>query len=510
MHRRLPVLGLSSLWLLLACGAPQPPAITCGDGTRLDGTRCVSTIAPVQCAPGTRLEAGACVPASTPVTCASGTHLEAGRCVVDAVACAPGTHLEVDRCVVDPPLVQPTSWSANVRVCPAGVRCLEPQLALAADGTLFAAYTVVSGAQQQSQVALAVSTDDGASFTEAKRFSGSEGYAYSPTLAVDPGGALLLAWNDYHLGAGPQDYGTGDIVLSVSMDRGQTWTAPSLLSGPPAESLHYRPWLAAGAQGVDLVWQRYESQQSTMLFARSVDRGATFSIPALLPDDAGPYDYVDPRGPATRLDSGELLLPYQRIGYDLTNGGYLSQIGVQTYQQDPQGAVTAMGSLDVKRLFYTSELAVDPMPSLTAAGTRRCLAFVDAQSRDSDIFVLTADGPFTSGSKPHALPGGTGTTQRAPHAQLDGEGRCHVTWLDNRTGQWELWSAIVGADGLPRAPERVSDDRFPEDGVTKRLSDVTGLVLGATRRFAAWTDTRDGQQSVYLSSAPLEGVPATP
>lgn len=508
MHFRLPALGLSSLLLAVACGpASQPPPITCGEGTRLAGTACVSAVTPVQCAPGTRLEGTSCVSAVTPITCAVGTHLEAGRCVVDAVACAPGTHLEADRCVVDPPPAHQTAWGANVRVCPQGAECLEPQLALAADGTLYVAYTVTSSATRQSQVAVAVSTDDGATFVEKKRFPGSEGYAYSPTLAVDATGAVLLAWNDYHLGAGQEDYGTADILLATSADQGGTWSTPSSLSGPIASALHYRPWLTVDALGVDVVWQRYEAQTSSMLFARSVDGAATFSFPALLPDDAGPYDYVDPRGPGARLASGELLLPYQRLGYDLSNGGYLSQVGVQRYQQDAQGAVTAMGGVDVKRLFYTREVAVDPMPSLAALPSgRRCLAFVDAPSRDSDVFVLAADDAFTTAMRPHALPGGAGTTQFAPRAQLDAQGRCHVTWLDNRTGEWELWSAIVGADGAVLEPERVSDARFAEDGVGKRVSEVTGLALGAARRYAAWTDTRDGHQAVYLSSAPLGGV----
>jgi hypothetical protein len=504
MNQRLATLGLSLF--ALACGTAPTPSITCGDGTRLDGTRCVSTLTPVECAPGTRLEGNACVSTIAPVACAAGTHLEAGRCVVDAVACAAGTHLEVDRCVVDPPPEIRTSWGANVRVCAEGVECLEPQLALASDGTLYVAYTTLVNGGAQYAIGLAVSTDDGATFTERKRFTGADGYAYSPTLAVDSTGAVLLAWNDYHPGASQQDYGTGEIYLAVSTDQGQTWSTAQPVSGPPSGSLHYRPWLSADAQGVDLVWQRYEAQDSTMLIARTVDHGTTFTIPALVPTEAGTYDYTTPRGPSARLASGEFLLPYQRLGYDLTNGGYLSQVGVQTLQQDAQGAVTSMGGLDVKRLFYTRDLQLDPMPSLAAGGTRRCLAFLDAPSRDADVYVMTADGPFTSDQRPHEVPGGTGTTQFAPKAQLDAQGRCHVTWLDNRSGQWELWSLQVLADGSLATPERVSDVAFPEDGVKKQLSDVTGLVLGATHRFAAWTDTRDGAQSVYLSRAPLAGL----
>ncbi|MEW5739515.1 MAG: sialidase family protein [Myxococcota bacterium] len=504
---RLTALGVSSLMLAAACGPPKSdPPITCGEGTRLEGTRCVSTLVPIHCAPGTRLEADSCVSTVVPVVCATGTHLEAGTCVVDAVACAEGTHLEAGRCVVDPPPVHHTSWGANVRVCPEGVACFEPQLAVGADGTLYVAYTVNLGSSQ-SAVALAVSTDDGATFTERRRFTGSEGYAYTPTLVVTPGGAVLLAWNDYQVGSGGQgDYGTGDIMLSTSTDQGLTWSQARAISGPTGTALHYRPWLSVDAQGVDVVWQRYENQVSSVLFARSTDQGVNFTVPALLPDDAGPYDYVDLRGPSARLDSGELLAPYQRVGYDLMNGGYQSQIGVHSYQQDAQGTVTSMGGVDLKRLYYTREVPVDPQPSLAALGSgRRCLAFVDAPSRDSDVFVLAANEAFTSNMRPHALPGGTGTTQLAPRAQLDAAGRCHVTWLDNRTGQWEVWSALIGTDGVAAEPERVSDARFPEDSVNKRLSDVTGLALTATHRFAAWTDTRDGIQSVYLSSGPLEG-----
>ncbi|GMU62322.1 MAG: hypothetical protein AMXMBFR34_40850 [Myxococcaceae bacterium] len=508
MSHRLTTLGLSSLLLAAACGPGKTePPITCGDGTRLDGTRCVSALVPIHCAPGTRLEADACVSTVAPVTCARGTHLEAGACVLDAQACAEGTHLADGRCVIDPPPVHHTSWGANVRVCPEGVRCFEPQVAVGADGSLYVAYTVLlGGASQDSAVALAVSSDDGATFTERKRFTGAEGYAYSPTLVVTAGGRVLLAWNDYQPGAGQDDYGTGDILLSTSADSGQTWSSPTTLSGPTATALHYRPWLSVDALGVDVVWQRYESQVSSVLFVRTTDQGATYTLPALLPDDAGPYDYVDLRGPTARLDTGELLAPYQRVGYDLMNGGYLSQVGVQSFQQDAQGTVTSMGGVDLKRLYYTRAMPVDPHPSLAAHGSgRRCLAFVDAPSRDSDVFVLTAEAAFSSSQRPHALPGGTGTTQLAPLAQLDATGRCHVTWLDNRAGEWALWSALVGADGLPAEPERVSDVAFPEDGVSRRLSDITGLAVTATSRYAVWTDTRDGAQSVYLSRGPVGG-----
>jgi len=504
MTNRLAFLGLSLV--ACACGTAAGPTITCGEGTRLNGDRCVSTLTPIECAPGTRLDGNLCVSTIAPVACAPGTHLEAGRCVVDAVACAPGTHLEVDRCVVDPPAAAKTSWGANVRVCAQGQVCFEPQLALAADGTLYVAYTTLTNGGAQYAVAVSVSTDDGATFTEKKRFAGSDGYAYSPTLVVDASGAVLVAWNDYHPGAGANDYGTGEILLAVSTDRGDTWSPSVPVSGPLSATLHYRPWLSADAQGVDVVWQRYESQDSSVLAARTADHGATFTLPALVPDDSGTYDYTMPRGPLARLGSGELLLPYQRLGYDLTNGGYLSQVGVQTFQQDAQGTVTSMGGLDVKRLFYTREYSLDPMPSLAAGGTRRCLAFLDAQSRDADVFVLSSDGPFSSSQRPLEVPGGTGTTQFAPHAALDGQGRCHVTWLDNRSGEWELWSVTAAADGTLGEAERVSDAHFPEDGVNKQLSDVTGLALGATHRFAAWTDTRDGVQSIYLSRASLEGV----
>jgi hypothetical protein len=79
-----------------------------------------------------------------------------------------------------------------------------------------------------------------------------------------------------------------------------------------------------------------------------------------------------------------------------------------------------------------------------------------------------------------------------------------VAWLDHRSGAWELYEATLLADGTWRAPVKVSPMSFIEDGVTHSLSTKVALRINASGRTLAWSDLRNGVESVSFSSAPLE------
>jgi hypothetical protein len=143
--------------------------------------------------------------------------------------------------------------------------CARGNLALAPDGTLFAAGCDARGP------AVAVSTDDGATFAwhqVADRGSGfcdaaSTGCLFT-VVATDSAGNAYVAWMDRSLG-------TWHVFLSHSSDRGATWTAPVRVDHD--EGTAVMPWVAARGPGqVALAW--YASR---------------------LPDDA--YEYEG--GPAT-------------------------------------------------------------------------------------------------------------------------------------------------------------------------------------------------------------------
>jgi hypothetical protein len=202
------------------------------------------------------------------------------------------------------------------------------------------------------------------------------------------------------------------------------------------------------------------------------------------------------------MADGTLLIPYQSIGYDFATGGYKSSAGVITAAIDADQTLTA-SQVDVRKLIYTRDTRLDAEVALAVnASGQRCLAMVDAPSRDYSIFVATSTQAFTPDTKPRLLSDAPGAAQLGPSVAVDASGQCHLVWLDNRSGEWALYSTILRPDGTPVLQEKVSDATFFEDG-TRRITTLTDLALTGANRYALWNDTRDGVPSVYFSRGPL-------
>lgn len=464
------VLGLMLMVKLFSCApAPTGASLTCGAGTVEEGGACVTT-----------------------VRCADGTHDEGGACVADAVAlvtCGAGTHLVERECVIDTPVVPVSPWSAAVPVCAPGVACSEPTLVKTPGGAV-----VVVSESGDSAMSVAVYRQTETGFVLGKRFEGSSQVALTPSLAAR-GATLFLAYTDY-TPSGGQEYGTGDLMLSVSGDLGVTWSEPRrIITALPSSTLLYSPRLTVSAAGLDLVWVDTDGQTTQdNLYAHSDDDGLTFSEPVRLPS-GGQYDSLSLASAAVRIGDS-LELPAQRSGYDVATRGDLSSVEVLS--------VTPMPSLQtktsrIKRVYTSRDFPLDPVPVLAASeGGVRCLAFVDAPSRDVGVFVVRSEGPLDASSRPHAVPGGTGSTQTAPSVGVTADGGCAVAWLDNRSGAWEVYETVLEASGAWREPVKVTREGFTEDGVTKTLSPRVSLV----ERELVWTDFRDGKESVSYSRAP--------
>jgi len=100
---------------------PDVSGASCGTGTRLEGSTCVSTLS---CGAGTQLSNDTCIPDSTLATCGPGTHSSSGTCVSD-LTCGPRTHLDGRQCVADPavpPSCGPGTHPAQ-GTCVADVTC---------------------------------------------------------------------------------------------------------------------------------------------------------------------------------------------------------------------------------------------------------------------------------------------------------------------------------------------------------------------------------------------------
>ncbi|HEU5034454.1 MAG TPA: hypothetical protein VFT62_06820 [Mycobacteriales bacterium] len=109
----------------------------------------------------------------------------------------------------------------------------------------FESVSAANNPHQPGQVTLsvAVSTDNGLTFTLHRVASDANLEIWPDQLAVDSAGRLYLVWSD-----------NTRVYLATSADGGRRWSAPQVVSAPPSRSAAL-PAVAAGRRGqIDVVW----------------------------------------------------------------------------------------------------------------------------------------------------------------------------------------------------------------------------------------------------------------
>jgi hypothetical protein len=142
----------------------------------------------------------------------------------------------------------------------------------------------------ESTIDFSVSEDAGATFSPPKRVDEPGGYRSSPAVAVYGDADVYLAWvgNDDPLGASSAE----EVFFARSSDRGVTFSSPSNVSSNAEKS--WPPRMAVDDAGtIYLVWPEGDfTIDEKLLFSFSLDGGATFSEARVL---AGPTGWVEGR-----------------------------------------------------------------------------------------------------------------------------------------------------------------------------------------------------------------------
>jgi hypothetical protein len=183
----------------------------------------------------------------------------------------------------------------------------DPALAVAPDGTVYAAFMISHSAQWYPVVA--ASFDHGATFTQVSSLvpPDAKNWGDRDFIAVGPDGTVYVTW-DY----GPQRtsvtficavsgscaFATGDlnVVIQKSSDRGKTWGAMSDVSpGFPASGGDSAPMVVEPNGRIDVLYQGYHITDSTTYtmdpafsyFTSSTDHGTTWSPPTTVGAQGG-------------------------------------------------------------------------------------------------------------------------------------------------------------------------------------------------------------------------------
>ncbi len=197
------------------------------------------------------------------------------------------------------PISVPGSVGSNVNVW-------DPAVAVAPDGTVYAAFMIAKSSEYYPVVA--ASFDHGVTFPQVASLlpPDQKNWGDRPFLAVGPDGAVYVTW-DYGPNrtsvtyicatAGSCAFGTGDlnVVIQKSTDRGKTW-GPIIPVSPgfPASGGDSAPLFVEPNGRIDLTYQGYHITNTTTYtmdpantyFTASHDGGSTWSKPVLL----GPPD----------------------------------------------------------------------------------------------------------------------------------------------------------------------------------------------------------------------------
>lgn len=113
------------------------------------------------------------------------------------------------------------------------------------------------GADEIPAIYLAYSDDRGKTFSQKRQLNGGKGtFPDHPQMAVDPAGRVLVVWEE-------QSPVRRDVVVSASLDRGETFTLPQKLNEKKGQT----PSVAVNRRGVFAVgWMEHAMPAHRMVF----------------------------------------------------------------------------------------------------------------------------------------------------------------------------------------------------------------------------------------------------
>ncbi len=160
--------------------------------------------------------------------------------------------------------------------------------------------------QAWSSVYVAVSVDNGRQWSanDVRVDTGSflEGVSFAPVVAQDDSGRVYVAWLDSRAGG-------YQIRLNRSDDGGASWLSEDVLV---ADGINQElRMLSAGDGQLVLCWEDWNEGLPNVVYAASLDAGASFTTPTRLNQDAGPA-----RRPAMAVYGEEVTIAWM----DQSNG----------------------------------------------------------------------------------------------------------------------------------------------------------------------------------------------
>ena len=386
--------------------------------------------------------------------------------------------------------------------------------------------------------ALEVSGDGGRNWVGARavpRLPPGAETCYAPEVAFDRGGALYYLFSGLK-GRGNEPMG---IFLTVSRDRGRTFSVPRKVLGPHNYAARIAVDATRGPRGrLHLVWLHASSDpplgampagDNPILAAHSDDGGKRFSKPVRVSDrrrrlPAAPAVAVGPAGKvhAVYWDLKDDVRDYRGLEGPPWEGTWSL---VHARSDDGGGSFVGREVNGDVRPPGRVMLIFTMPPAALAAGPRGALyaAWADARAGDWDVLLARSPDGGKTWPDPVRLSGGSGH-QYLPAISAGSSGRLDAVFYDRRDDPANLsnrtyytYSTAPSARfGPPVEVSRGASDTTV--GVKYSGAAARGLIefgsrlavlSGPRSAVAAWTDTHNSaatpQQDVY--SSVIGGLP---
>ena len=257
------------------------------------------------------------------------------------------------------------------------------------------------------------STNGGATFSAPQDLSNSIGHSEIPQIAVDNSGNVNVAWQD-------DTPGNFDVFFTRSTDGGATFSVPQNLSHDNGASIFVEIGLDS-AGNINMVWQDTTSLNSGILYTRSTDGGATFTLPQNLSNDSGSTQF-----PQLAVDSGGKI---NVVWEDNSSGNFEILF---THSTDGGASFSTP-----KNLSNSGGLSSFPQIGVDSGGNINTI-WEDNTSGNFDIFFSRSINDGASFSTPQNLSNSPGLSEFQQIA-VDKVGNVNVVWSDFTPGNSDVF-----------------------------------------------------------------------
>jgi hypothetical protein len=343
----------------------------------------------------------------------------------------------------------------------------DPALAVATDGTIWAATLGINSTQTNVAVEMYKSTDHGATWKYQATVSNKTNND-KEMIAIDAAPGSPFKDNIYVAWDIPST--TGGMRLVRSTDKGRTWSTPLTLSTDSAIGAH----LATGSAGeVYVAWPDTTSRQ--LKLRRSDDGGATFGAVRVIATTTESYDIGIPAMCRRRV------LIYLTLAVDRSPG-------------------TQKGSV------YAAWIDREGSPEPGCAGTA---------GGNTNVYFSTSRDKGATWSAPVIVHGNPpNTDQFNQWMDVDpADGMLHVTFYDTRDDALRKKTHLYytsSADGGKTWRKEIKVTSAPTDetaspaDVGNQYGDYNGLVVYRGAAHPSWTDRRPlapgGKEQIYTAT----------